>query len=67
MHQLLDFSSSYYYICVLILLYVSSYRLLAMHQLLDFPVNETDTISVVEGSQASLFAAGARVAQGLIH
>ena len=38
---------------------MSSYRLLAMHQLLDFPVNETDTISVVEGSQASLFAAGA--------
>ena len=34
-------------------------RFLAMHQLLDFPVNETDTISVVEGSQASLFAAGA--------
>ena len=33
-------------------------RFLAMHQLLDFPVNETDTISVVEGSQASLFAAG---------
>jgi len=30
-----------------------------MHQLLDFPVNETDTLSVVEGSQASLFAAGA--------
>jgi len=34
-------------------------RFLAMHQLLDFPVNETDTLSVVEGSQASLFAAGA--------
>jgi hypothetical protein len=33
-------------------------RFLAMHQLLDFPINETDTISVVEGSQASLFAAG---------
>ena len=34
-------------------------RFVALHQLLDFPVNETDTISVVAGSQASLFAAGA--------
>jgi len=34
-------------------------RFLALHQLLDFPVADTDTISVVEGSQASLFAAGA--------
>jgi hypothetical protein len=34
-------------------------RFVGMHQLLDFPVSDTDVISVVEGSQASLFSAGA--------
>ena len=38
---------------------MSRRRLVVLHQLLDFPFNETDTISVVEGTQASLFEAGA--------